>query len=277
MKINGKKIADKIYTDLKKRVREIIQKNTASCLAIILVGDDPASVAYVRQKEIKGKLIDAKIIIKHFPDSISQSTLLLAIKQFNNDNKINGIIVQKPLPPQIDANKIILAINPQKDIDGFNPLSKFQPPLALAVLRILEEIFSKKSNFIKWLKSKNIVLLGKGETGGRPIINMFEKMGISPQIIDSKTPNPSLITKNADIIISAVGKPNMVRGEMIKKGVILISVGLSRRNDGKLHGDYDENEIKNIASFYTPELGGVGPVNVAMLLKNLTDATLSSH
>ena len=124
----------------------------------------------------------------------------------------------------------------------------------------------------QWLKSRSIVVIGKGETGGRPIIQLFKQMEIEPTVIDSKTSNPEQFTKNADIIISAVGKPNVIEPRMIKKNSILISIGLSKGKDGKLHGDYDEEKIKNIASFYTPTPGGVGPVNVAMLLENLVTA-----
>ncbi len=199
----------------------------------------------------------------------------------NNDNNVHGIIVQRPLPPQIDKEKISLAIIPEKDIDGFHKNSKFEMPLATAVLKILEKIQAstpgvdaqKPQGFIGWLNTKEIVIIGTGETGGGPIIKKLKELGIKPLIIDSKTPNPELITKTADIIISCIGKPNVVRPEMIKRGVILISVGLYKGEDGKLHGDYEEKEIKNIAGFYTPTPGGVGPVNIACLLENLVKAT----
>lgn len=142
----------------------------------------------------------------------------------------------------------------------------------------------QNDDFKNWLSSKKIAVVGKGETGGKPIIEMLRKMNIEPSIIDSKTKNKELITKKADIIISAGGKPNVIKPEMIKKGlpagrqgVILIGVGLHRGKDGKLHGDYDEEKIKNIASFYTPTPGGVGPVNVAMLLENLIKATENQY
>ena len=273
MKIDGRKIAEGIFEELKTRVKKLQEKNITPNLVIILVGDDPASIAYVRQKEIRGKLIGAKIDIQHFPSSISQSILLSTIQQFNNNNNIHGIIVQQPLSPHIDLKKITNFINPKKDIDGFRPQSKFESPIAAAVLEILKEIHAStpgvEPQFIDWLKNKKIVVIGKGETGGKPIIQSLKKMGVQTFVIDSKTPNPLSITKNADIITSAVGKPKVIKPEMIKNQSILISIGLSKGKDGKLHGDYEEDEIKDIASFYTPTPGGVGPVNVAMLLKNL--------
>ena len=290
MKIDGREIAGKIFEDLKKQVAKLKREHIIPHLAIILIGNDPASVSYVNQKEIKGESIGAKITVKKISDKITQSKLISAIEQLNNDNNIHGIIVQQPLPSNVNLKQITNSINPKKDVDGFHPKSKFQSPIAIAVLRILEEIFnsSRRSSFghlrggvapahlegefLAWFKSKKLTIIGKGETGGKPIIDMMRKMGIEPTVIDSKTPNAETITKTADIIISAVGKPNVLKPEMLKKGVILISIGLSKGKDGKLHGDYDEEKIKNIASFYTPTPGGVGPVNVAMLLKNLVTA-----
>lgn len=278
MKIVGKKIADKILISLKLRIVKLVKKKIYPRLAIILVGDDPASLAYVKRKEIKAKEIGIQTIIRHFSSNISQNDLFSTIQQFNNNSNIHGIIVQQPLPKQINTPLIISAVSADKDIDGFLKNSKFEMPIVNAVLEILEEVFGhlREGEFKKWLKNKKIVVIGKGETGGKPTINMLEKMGIEPQIIDSKTKNPESLTEKADIIISAVGKQNIITAQRIRKGVILISIGLSRGNDGKMHGDYEESEIKNKALFYTPTPGGVGPINIAMLLKNLVIATEES-
>lgn len=299
MKINGKEIANRIFEELKKRVIGLKKQGTIPHLAIILIGNDPASHAYVKQKIITAEKIGIKTSLFKYPSSISTKELLTRLNDLNHLSNIHGIIVQQPLPPQINLKEITLAINPKKDVDGFHPHSRFQSPIAIAVLRILEEINAgdasggrpierpqksaggaedffedvgwdeRVAGPARWLKSKKIVIIGKGETGGKPIIETLQKMNIKPLVVDSKTPNPPKITKSADIIISAVGKPDVVRPEMIKKNSILISIGLSKGKDGKLHGDYDEEKIKSIASFYTPTPGGVGPVNVAMLLKNL--------
>jgi methylenetetrahydrofolate dehydrogenase (NADP+) / methenyltetrahydrofolate cyclohydrolase len=268
MRIDGKQIAQDILDNLKRQTGELKKKNIIPHLAIILIGNDPASIAYVNQKEIKAQSIGVNTTIKNLSSKITTKELLDIIKVLNEDKNIHGIIVQQPLPPQIDLNKTINAIDPKKDVDGFHPKSYFQMPIAMAVLEILEETCDC-SNFNKWLKSKNITIIGKGETGGKPLIQMFEKMKIKPIVIDSKTKNPENLIKKADILISAVGKSNIIKGNMLKKGVVIIGLGMYRGQDGKLHGDYEENDIKDKASFYTPVPGGIGPINVAMLLKNL--------
>lgn len=278
MKIDGKKIAEKIFEELKIKVKKLQEKNIIPKLAIILVGDDPASLAYVNRKQIQAKEIAIEADVHKFPKNISQDKLLKIIKQYNNDKKTHGIIIQQPLPKQINTSLIVNALSPDKDVDGFLENSKFEVPIANAVLEILEEVFGhlRGGDFKKWLKNKKIVVMGKGNTGGKPTINMLKKMGIDIQVIDSKTKNTKNLMKRADIIISAVGKQNMITKDMVKKRIILISVGLSKGTDGKMHGDYEEQGIKNIASFYTPTPGGVGPVNIAMLLKNLITATEKS-
>lgn len=271
MKIDGKQIAKKILNDLKNKVQGL---NITPNLAIILVGNDPASIVYVGQKNLKAELIGAKTTIINLKSDIQTLELKKIIDGLNADQNIHGIIVQQPLPTQINLESIINAIDPKKDVDGFHPNSKFEMPIALAVLKILEEVHTRLildqgSTLIKWLRDSKIVVIGNGETGGKPVITALEKLGIQLQIINSKTENPQNITKNADIIISAVGKSDVIKPEMVKKGVILISIGLHKGSDGKLHGDYEEEQIKDLASFYTPTPGGVGPVNVAMLLNNL--------
>ncbi len=279
MKIDGKEIAAQILKELKTKVGKLKKKQIIPTLAIILVGNDPASVAYVGQKEKKAQSIGTKTIIKHFPSKTSQLKLIRAIQQFNKNNNIHGIIVQQPLPKKINIQTVIQTVNPRKDIDGFNPKSKFKSPISLAVMKILKKVYTYnprvESQFNNWLKTKKIVVIGKGETGGKPVIESLRKIGIQPLIIDSKTMSHELFTKNADIIISAVGKENILNSKMVKKGTILIGVGLHKGLDGKLHGDYEEKDIKDITSFYTPTPGGVGPVNVAMLLENLIVASES--
>lgn len=265
MKIDGKQIANKIFEELKTKAFELKKENIVPHLAIILVGDDPASVAYVNQKKLKAEEIGVKTTIIHLPSTVSKTKLIEAIQQFNNDSNVHGIIVQQPLPSQINVDSVVQAIDPAKDVDGFHPDSCFQMPIAMAVMKILEEIGITKTD----LKSKKIVVVGKGKTGGKPIIQMLEKEGLHPTVVDSQTQHPEKLTKEADILISAVGKPNIIKPQMIKYGAVLIGVGISRGKSANLMGDYDWKSIENIASFYTPTPGGVGPVDVAMLLKNL--------
>ncbi len=263
-RIDGKIIAEKILQDLKHRVKQLKKRGVAPHLVVILVGHDPASALYVKRKKLQGELIGAKATIKELPTNTSVQKLLSIIEELNNNNNVHGIIVQRPLPPTINNSIIAKAVLPEKDIDGLHPKSQFEMPLARAVLRILRKIGE--------FKSKRIVVIGKGQTGGGPVIKRLKELGVKTIVIDSKTTNPQLITRTADIIISAVGRANIVTGEMIKKGVILISVGMHRESDDKFHGDYEEEKISGIAGFYTPTPGGVGPVNVACLLENLIKA-----
>jgi methylenetetrahydrofolate dehydrogenase (NADP+) / methenyltetrahydrofolate cyclohydrolase len=294
VRIDGREIADKLYNEFSARVEELRKKNIIPHLVVILVGESPASVAYVTLKQQKGEAIGAKVTLIKYPTDVTTDELMLKINELNGDPSVHGILIQRPLPEHIDIEKLELLTNPEKDIDGFHPDSPFTLPLPLAVVKILEEVFEetqgtketkdKKTSgssvstgssrtFNEWLKSQKIVVLGKGPTGGGPIIKLLDKLGVHPEIIDSKTENPHELMKKADIIISSVGRENVIKPENIKKGVVLIGVGILRGEDKKLKGDYDEKLIKDIAGYYTPTPGGVGPVNVAMLLDNLLTAT----
>ncbi len=277
MKLSGREIAEKLYKDLEKRVAHLKKKKIIPHLVVILVGEHPASVAYVTLKQKKGEEIGAKVTILNYKTDVTTDELLEKVKLLNEDPYVHAILIQRPLPDQIDVEKLELTTNPQKDVDGFHPKSPYTLPLPLSVVKILEEIYTgetkKKTGFEKWLQQQNIALLGKGPTGGGPIIEYLKKLNVTPHLIDSKTKNPDEILKTADIVISAVGRENTIKPESLKKGVILISVGINRNKENKLHGDYDEESIKEIASYYTPTPGGVGPVNVAMLMENLLTAT----
>ncbi len=280
MKIDGRQIAEDMYTNLAVRVGEL-QKNKGVTphLAVILVGDNPSSLAYIRQKEKGAQKTGAKVTIIKFPQTATTEEILAKIKYLNGDKDIQGIIVQKPLPKQIDTEKIDQSVAPEKDIDGFNHESQYTLALPLAVLEILKYIYKQEKHdfsettFIKWLRSQTVVISGKGPTGGGPTIEYFKKLGIETTLIDRKTSDPSSIFKDADIIIASTGYKNVLHAKDIKQGAILIGVGVYRGDDGKLHGDYDESEIAKIASYYTPTPGGVGPVNVACLINNLITAT----
>lgn len=276
MKIGGKEIASQIFEETAKSVGKLKEKDIVPHLAIILVGNDPASETYVRQKKLKGEAIGARVTVLNYESGIRNLELIKTIEQLNNDNNIHGIIIQRPLPQHIDPMLINQSVDPQKDVDAFQSSSPFKMPLAAAVLIILEHIYNSinknDQKFIDWLRIKNIIVMGKGQTGGRPTIESLKQLGVEPLIIDSKTQNSEYLIKQADIIICAVGKPRIIQPQMLKHGVILIAVGMFKGTDGKLHGDYEEEGIKDIASFYTPIPGGVGPINVAFLLTNLIQA-----
>lgn len=277
MEINGKEIAASLLEALITRVETLKEKNITPSVAIILVGNDPASERYVKSKQRKAEKIGATTIRINLPNEISENELVKKIKELNNDPLIHGIIVQRPLPPHIDSNAVNNATDPKKDIDGFRADSLFLMPLAEAVFKILDEVYKKSQNtksetVTDWLKTKTIVVIGKGETGGGPVISLLKKKDIPYTVLDSKTENRSSVLKNADVIISAVGKKDVFTSYDIKKGVILIGVGMHKEEDGNMHGDYDQTSIRGKARFYTPIPGGVGPVNVAMLLENLLKA-----
>lgn len=281
MKIDGKAIAASLFTKLSKTVQKLQKKGITPHVAILLVGNDQASAAYVRQKELKASAIGAKATIYHLPEQTTEDMLLKKIQALSIDPTMHGIIVQRPLPKHINPKIINDATDPTKDIDAFCNQTLFDMPLAKAVFYTLEHIYYSEINknnkddrsYKKWLQTQSIIVIGKGETGGGPTIALLQKQGCRVNVIDSKTKNPEQQTKQADIIISTVGKEGIITASKIKKGVILLGVGMYRGTDGKLHGDYEEADIQNVASYYTPIPGGIGPINVAMLLQNLVYAT----
>lgn len=307
MRIDGKDIAGKIYQSLQGKVEKLQHQGITPHLAVILIGNDPASESYVFMKKRKGEELGCIVDIITYPISTTEREIINRIKELNRAKDVHGIIVQRPIPDHISQTTIDEAVNPEKDVDGFAPESKFQEPIALAVEEILKDVFVKEEKiggvgqksgggdhsisrniseyasvdqFIEkeypiWLSTKKVVVIGKGKTGGAPIIKYFRGLEIEPEVIDSKTQNPDEITKNADIIVSTVGKKEVLKPNTIEKGAILIAIGMHKGQDGKLHADYEEEQIHPIAGFYTPVPGGVGPVNVAMLLSNLVIATLN--
>ncbi len=261
MKIDGIKIAQKILDDLK---RKIIESKIVPHLAIINVGDNPSSLSYINIKKVKAKEIGAKTSIYNFLKKSTEQEIVDCVNKLNKEKNIHGIIIQLPLPENFNQKKIISLVKPNKDIDGFTSNSKFEYPIGMAVLEVLKKINN--------LNYKKITILGKGLTGGIPIKKTLQKNKIKVNSLDSKTENSIKIIKESDIIISAVGKRELIKPDMLKKDVILIGIGQHKEEDGKFYGDYIENKIKNIASLYTTTPGGIGPINVATLLKNLTMA-----
>lgn len=283
MRIDGKIIAEKILADLTSRVAALKQKGVVLTLAVIQVGDDPGSTAYIRQKQRAAETIGA--VLNH--DKLSLHTSLqhvnMLIHEHNANPTIHGIIVQRPLPDTLERGGTLAAIVLTKDVDGFVQGSPFNVPVAAAVLTILQftffqlDKFAKLDQFNSWLQTKRIIVLGRGDTAGKPIAEHLRKLGYNPTVVHSHTKKPDDVIRSANIVISCVGKPNVVRRDNLKPGAILIGVGIWRDDEGKLHGDYEEEKIEDIASAYTPTPGGVGPVNVASLMQNLVLAAQKSH
>lgn len=282
MIIDGKTISNYILADLLNRVDELEEDfKIQPHLAVLRVGDDPAISSYIAQKEKMAKQIGAVVSVYNFPDSISQKALKESMDFLQEKTDVHGVILQLPVPRHIDYEALIKDIHPSKDVDGFVPSSPFVIPIANAVLKILEIPMIKQTektgeSFNDWLRSKKIVVMGKGKTGGLPIIELLRERGADVTVIDSKTQNPAEITQQADIVVTAVGKPHVLTADMIKKDAILIGIGMSRTEEGAFAGDYDEEDIKDKAEWYTPIPGGVGPVNVACLMENLVLAAENS-
>jgi methylenetetrahydrofolate dehydrogenase (NADP+) / methenyltetrahydrofolate cyclohydrolase len=309
MRIDGREIATKIYQSLGDRVEKLQRHNITPHLAVILIGNDPASESYVFMKKKRGEEIGCIVDIITYPDSVTEREVINRIKELNRNDNVHGIIVQRPVPTHIDQAALDEAVIPEKDVDGFNEESDFREPIALAVEEILKDVFVKEQRiggegqgtstptsdisrniseyasvdeFINkeypiWLSTKKVCVLGKGKTGGTPTIKYFKNLNIEPEIVDSKTTSPDEITRNADIIVATVGKKDVLKKDAIKKGSILIAIGMHKGADGKLHADYDEEEVAEVAGFYTPVPGGVGPVNVAMLLENVITSTENNY
>lgn len=269
IRIDGKEIAAKLLSDLKIRVGKLSGQGIYPTLVVILFGNNPASLSYVKQKQKVAEVVGIKLLLEHYMN-MSPKLLKSLISKYNRDPAVHGIIVQRPLPDEMgDQSEILSTINPTKDVDGFVPGSAFEVPVSTAVIQILKSI--KLDKFGQFLKIQKIVVIGRGETAGAPIARLLtDKYGCQLDVVHSQTPNPDKIIREGDTVISCVGKSRVVHAGNVKPGAVLVSVGIWRDNEGKLHGDYEEDEIAGPTSAYTPTPGGVGPVNVACLMENVT-------
>lgn len=272
MEISGKKLQEELLPDLKRRIENLKLKGVNPAIGIVTLGPEETWEAYVGQKIklAKNLGIEARLVNIH-PKSTDD--VLSVISDLNNDPTIHGLIVQRPFPTHIDTDKVIQSVSKYKDIDGFRNDSEFEVPVWLAVQHFLTHVsrLPDASEFQFWLSNQSILVIGKGETAGSPVIRGLQKLKIEPKIMDSKTNNRNELFMNADVIIFATGKRVEVPYGLLKKNCILIGIGL-HREDEKLVGDFDENEAKNYVSYYTPSPGGVGPLNLAFLFENLLTA-----
>ena len=283
--IDGKKIASLIKEEIKNQVEEIISKGgRAPHLAAVLVGDDGASLTYVSNKVASCKQVGFKSSLITLPYEIEEEKLLSEITRLNEDKEIDGFIVQLPLPKHIDGDKVLLAINPKKDVDGFHPtnfgkmsldMETFVPATPYVIIELLER-YNIDTN------GKHTVVIGRSNIVGRPISILMSrkaKWGNSTvTVVHSRTKNLEFFTKNADIVISALGVPNFLKANMVKDGVVIIDVGITRVKDLNktkgyvLKGDVDFDSVKEKASYITPVPGGVGPMTIISLLQNTLKA-----
>lgn len=272
MKIDGKQIASQIKEELKAKVVTLRRKKILPHLAVVLVGTDPNSIIYIRRKQKLGEEIGVKVTVYRKNPKKQKEELTSLVNRLNKDKTVHGIIIQRPVPLEMDKEELDEIVIPKKDVDGFHPKSPFTPPVALAVIKLLEWVHTaannQQNNFLPWLNKQKILIIGRGETAGKPIAKTFAKMKIPFLVGHSQTINLKELCLKSNIVISCVGKPNILRHTMINKKSIIIGVGLHTEN-GKLATDYNQDEIGAKAAYWTPIPGGVGPVNVACLFENL--------
>lgn len=285
--LDGKYASDKIKQDIANQVQKI-KENGGKCphLAAILVGNDGASQTYVGNKERSCQQVGFDSTVLKFEDTITENELLEVIYNLNNDSNIDGIIVQLPLPSHIDENKIIWAIDPKKDVDGFHPANVGKMALGLPAL-----LPATPSGIIKLLemynietKGKNCVIIGRSNIVGRPLANLLSHKGkyadCTVTLCHSNTKNIEEFTRNADIVVAALGQPGFLKADMIKEGAIVIDVGITRIPDStkksgfRLSGDADFENVAPKCSWITPVPGGVGPMTIVSLLSNTLQSTL---
>ena len=278
--IEGKKLADEALKNLTVQVKKLKSKGIHPTFIIILVGQNPISLNFIEQKKKKAESVGIKVLLKKLSSYSNKKRVQETIQKYNLNPKIHGVIVQLPLPSRLHGatEKIIQTIYPLKDIDGFVKGSPYTPAVALAVLKVLKMIAQNevrpctRTVLVSWLKEKKILIIGRGPTAGRPIANTFKKLNYSFDVAHSQTKNLAQLTKKSDVIISCVGRENLIKGRMLKKEAVAIDVGMSRNSQGKLVGDLEVASVSKVASFYTPTPGGTGPLTVASLLENLVKA-----
>jgi methylenetetrahydrofolate dehydrogenase (NADP+) / methenyltetrahydrofolate cyclohydrolase len=268
--LDGKALSLKIRAQVKEDVEKLQKENITPGLAVVLVGADPASTAYVNMKSRACKEAGIYSIIHEMPETISQNNILDIITMMNNNPNIDGILVQLPLPSHIDTTAILEAIDPNKDVDGFHPfnvgrvvagLDGFIPATPYGVMELLKEY---KIN----LKGKNVCVVGASNIVGKPMATLLLNENATVEICHIYTDDLKKHTLNADIICVGVGVVNLIKEDMIKDDAIIIDIGINRLDSGKLVGDVDFENVKNKCSYITPVPGGVGPMTIAMLLIN---------
>lgn len=268
--IDGKATSQKIKDEIKNEVIKLKQKGITPTLAVILVGDDPASQTYVASKQKACLACQMGSVMHKLSANTTQQELISLIDVLNADDSIDGILVQLPLPKHINTNEILRTIDPKKDVDGFcaqnigalvSGLDGFVPCTPLGIMELLKQYNINPQGL-------NALVIGRSNIVGKPMAALLLNAGATVTIAHSKTKNLADLSKNADLIIAAIGKANFIKPEMVKKGAIIIDVGINRLENGKLVGDCDFENLKNKCDFITPVPGGVGPMTIAMLLSN---------
>jgi methylenetetrahydrofolate dehydrogenase (NADP+)/methenyltetrahydrofolate cyclohydrolase len=277
--IDGKALSNRLRESIKQRVGELKDRSGITPgLTVILAGNDPASAVYVRNKERACRQVGINSNIIKLEENISQDELLWHIDSLNKDKNVHGILVQLPLPPQIDPVMVINAIDPEKDVDGFHPVNVgrmvtgqdcLEPCTPKGIIRLIQETG-------KPIRGKNAVVIGRSNIVGKPVSLMLLQNDATVTICHSKTSGLEEICKRADILVVAIGRPNFIDSRYVKDGATVIDVGTNRVGD-KLVGDVNFEEVKQIAGWITPVPGGVGPMTITMLLENTLQAALKNE
>ena len=269
--INGKEVSAQVREELKEKTAKLVEKyGIRPGLAVIIVGDDPASKVYVNNKEKGCAEVGYYSEVYRLSAETTQEELIALVEKLNNDDKIHGILCQLPLPKHLDENAVILAINPEKDVDAFHPVNvgrimigdySFLPCTPAGVMKLIESTGTD-------ISGKECVVIGRSNIVGKPQAMLLLHKNGTVTICHSRTKNLAEVTKKADILVVAIGKADFVTGDMVKDGAVVIDVGMNRKADGKLTGDVDFASVEPKASFITPVPGGVGPMTISMLLTN---------
>lgn len=272
--LDGKLVSQRIKENLKTEVDELKKNGIFPKLAVIMVGEDPSSKIYVRNKSIACEEIGIEYEEYLLKDDTTMEELLGLINKLNQDDSVNGILLQSPIPRGLDINEAFKTIDPKKDVDGFNPCNVGKLCLGqdslisctpYGIIRLLEEYGIE-------IEGKDAVVVGRSNIVGKPMMQCLLNKNATVTICHSKTIKLERATKKADILVVAVGKPKFVTKDMVKEGAIVVDVGINRGEDGKLCGDVDYDEVSKIASYITPVPGGVGPMTIAMLMNNIVKA-----
>ncbi len=276
--IDGKQLAASIQSNLHEQVLELqAQYGRVPSLVVILVGDNPASQSYVKGKIKAAEVVGINSQLLTFPADLSEEALLSEIDRLNNDSAVDGILVQLPLPKHISEDKVISAIAAEKDVDGFHPTNVAKlwlgekcllPCTPKGIMRMIELTGIQTSG-------ATAVVIGRSNIVGKPIAKLLLDANATVVMTHSRTKNMTEITRQADILVVAIGKPNFVTAEYLKPGAVVIDVGINRKDDGKLCGDVDFEAAKDIAGWLTPVPGGVGPMTIAMLMENTVECFIS--
>lgn len=272
--IDGKKISQEIKDELREKAARLKEKGKTGALAVIQVGDDPASSVYVRNKKNACAYIGIESLSYELPGDTTQQELLALIQQLNEDERVRGILVQLPVPGHIDENAIIKAIRPEKDVDGFHPESVgamtigqkgFLPCTPAGIIQLLKRTGVE-------IEGKHCVVIGRSNIVGKPMALLLLRENGTVTVAHSRTRNLKKLCKQADILVVAIGKPRFIDAEYIKEGAVVIDVGIHRDEHNKLCGDVKFEEVEPLASAITPVPGGVGPMTIAMLMNNCVES-----